>query len=116
MTSSVPYLSAAIWIPILAGLLLLAFGRDRHPGMVRVFALAAAVLGFLVVRNSGVIHSRTLLRCVDCNRDTLPSVESSKIRKCLYLEGEFSYVRKVERVLSSSLKVVRMNLPFLSGV
>ena len=48
MTSSVPYLSAAIWIPILAGLLLLAFGRDRHPGMVRVFALAAAVLGFLV--------------------------------------------------------------------
>ncbi|MCX7200876.1 MAG: NADH-quinone oxidoreductase subunit M, partial [Burkholderiales bacterium] len=48
MTSSVPYLSAAIWIPILAGLLLLVFGRDRHPGMVRVFALAAAVLGFLV--------------------------------------------------------------------
>jgi NADH-quinone oxidoreductase subunit M len=48
MTSSVPYLSAAIWIPILAGLLLLAFGRDRHAGMVRVVALAAAVLGFLV--------------------------------------------------------------------
>jgi NADH-quinone oxidoreductase subunit M len=48
MTSSVPYLSAAIWIPILAGLLLLAFGRDRHAGMARVFALAAAVLGFLV--------------------------------------------------------------------
>ena len=48
MTSFVPYLSAAIWIPILAGLLLLAFGRDRHAGMVRVFALAAAVLGFLV--------------------------------------------------------------------
>jgi NADH-quinone oxidoreductase subunit M len=44
----VPYLSAAIWIPILAGLLLLAFGRDRHAGMARVFALAAAVLGFLV--------------------------------------------------------------------
>jgi NADH-quinone oxidoreductase subunit M len=48
MTPSVPYLSAAIWIPILAGLLLLAFGRDRHAGMARVFALAAAVLGFLV--------------------------------------------------------------------
>ena len=48
MTSSVPYLSAAIWIPILAGLLLLAFGRDRHAGMARVFALAAAVLSFLV--------------------------------------------------------------------
>ena len=48
MNSSVSYLSAAIWIPILAGLFLLAIGRDRNAGMVRNVALAAAVLGFLV--------------------------------------------------------------------
>ncbi len=48
MNPSVSYLSAAIWIPILAGLFLLAFGRDRNAGVVRMVALAAAVLGFLV--------------------------------------------------------------------
>jgi NADH-quinone oxidoreductase subunit M len=41
-------LSAAIWIPILAGVLILAIGNDRRAPMVRAIALAAAVLGLLV--------------------------------------------------------------------
>ncbi|MET0351052.1 MAG: NADH-quinone oxidoreductase subunit M [Rhizobacter sp.] len=41
-------LSLAIWLPVLAGVLLLAFGSDRHAGAVRWFALAAAVVAFLV--------------------------------------------------------------------
>ena len=43
-----PYLSLAVWVPIVAGLLALAFGRDREPGPVRWIALVGAVAGFLV--------------------------------------------------------------------
>src|SRR5438067_13930143 len=42
------YLSLAVWVPIVAGLLALAFGRDREPGPVRWTALVGAVAGFLV--------------------------------------------------------------------
>ena len=48
MNASFPYLSAAIWLPILAGLLILAIGQDRNARMVRWLALLAAVAGFLV--------------------------------------------------------------------
>jgi NADH-quinone oxidoreductase subunit M len=41
-------LSLAIWLPIAAGLVLLALGRDQHAGAVRWAALAAALAGFLV--------------------------------------------------------------------
>ena len=41
-------LSAAIWIPILSGLLILAIGSDAKAELVRRLALAGAVLGFLV--------------------------------------------------------------------
>jgi NADH-quinone oxidoreductase subunit M len=47
MNSTVSLLSAAIWIPIGFGLLILAFGRDRHPAVVRSVALLGAVAGFL---------------------------------------------------------------------
>src|ERR1700733_4875463 len=43
-----PLLSLAIWLPILAGVLLLAFGRDDHANGVRWFALLAALASFLV--------------------------------------------------------------------
>ncbi|MFP5404948.1 MAG: NADH-quinone oxidoreductase subunit M, partial [Gammaproteobacteria bacterium] len=46
--SSLPLLSAAIWIPILFGLALLVMANDRHVQRVRVVALVGAVLGFLV--------------------------------------------------------------------
>jgi NADH-quinone oxidoreductase subunit M len=43
-----PLLSAAIWIPILAGAGLLVFGSDRYRQAVRLVSLIASVLGFLV--------------------------------------------------------------------
>ncbi len=41
-------LSLAIWVPILFGVVLLAFGRDEHVKFVRWLALIGSVLGFLV--------------------------------------------------------------------
>src|SRR5450755_4561760 len=43
-----PLLSLAIWLPIGAGVLLLAFGRDDRAAAVRWFARAAALVSFLV--------------------------------------------------------------------
>jgi NADH-quinone oxidoreductase subunit M len=47
MTSSLSFLSAAIWIPILTGAFLLVYGRDRNAGVVRAVALAGALAGLL---------------------------------------------------------------------
>ena len=41
-------LSLAIWVPIATGAVLLALGRDRHPGVVRWVALLGALAAFLV--------------------------------------------------------------------
>jgi NADH-quinone oxidoreductase subunit M len=41
-------LSVAIWLPILAGVVLLATGRDENAGVTRWLSLAAAVASFLV--------------------------------------------------------------------
>ncbi|MCI1192899.1 NADH-quinone oxidoreductase subunit M [Calidifontimicrobium sp. SYSU G02091] len=41
-------LSVAIWLPIAAGVVLLALGRDQYRDVVRWMALAGAVAGFLV--------------------------------------------------------------------
>jgi NADH-quinone oxidoreductase subunit M len=43
-----PYLSLAIWVPIAAGLVVLAVGRDRDPGVARWIALFGALAGLLV--------------------------------------------------------------------
>ena len=42
-----PYLSLAIWLPILFGVLVLAVGRDKNAGFVRMLALAGAVVSLL---------------------------------------------------------------------
>ncbi|WP_426174724.1 NADH-quinone oxidoreductase subunit M [Massilia sp. TWR1-2-2] len=42
-----PYLSLAIWLPIILGCVVLAIGRDDKPGMTRWFTLAAAIVSFL---------------------------------------------------------------------
>ena len=41
-------LSVAIWLPIAAGAVLLALGRDEHAKVVRWLALLASLAGFLV--------------------------------------------------------------------
>jgi NADH-quinone oxidoreductase subunit M len=43
-----PYLSLAIWIPIVAGLMVLVYGRDRDAALARWIALVGALVGFLV--------------------------------------------------------------------
>ena len=47
MNTSVSFLSAAIWIPILTGFFLLAYGRDRNAGVVRAVSVAGALGGLL---------------------------------------------------------------------
>jgi len=46
--SGYPLLSLAIWIPIIAGLVVLATGSDRNAPLARMLSLAGAVLGLLV--------------------------------------------------------------------
>ena len=48
MQTTIPYLSLAIWTPILFGLFIMAFGSDRNAGMVRAIALIGSVVSFLV--------------------------------------------------------------------
>jgi len=43
-----PYLSLAIWVPIVAGLAVLAVGRDRDAGLARWISLIGAAVGLLV--------------------------------------------------------------------
>jgi NADH-quinone oxidoreductase subunit M len=43
-----PYLSLAIWVPIAAGLAVLAVGRDRDAGVARWIALTGSLAGFVV--------------------------------------------------------------------
>jgi len=43
-----PYLSLAIWVPIAAGLAVLAVGRDRDAALARWIALVGALVGLLV--------------------------------------------------------------------
>ncbi|MEW7851079.1 NADH-quinone oxidoreductase subunit M [Massilia aurea] len=42
-----PYLSLAIWLPILFGVLILAVGRDKNAGMVRMLSLVGAIVSLL---------------------------------------------------------------------
>lgn len=48
MQSTIPYLSLAIWLPILFGLIVLAVGRDDNPGLVRSISLVGSIVSFLV--------------------------------------------------------------------
>jgi NADH-quinone oxidoreductase subunit M len=48
MHATAPWLSLAIWIPILAGTLILAIGRDRSADLVRTLSLVGSLLGLLV--------------------------------------------------------------------
>ncbi|HEY4084043.1 MAG TPA: NADH-quinone oxidoreductase subunit M [Burkholderiaceae bacterium] len=46
--TSFSWLSLAIFVPIVFGILVLAVGRDSNPGVARVLALIGSVVGFLV--------------------------------------------------------------------
>ncbi len=46
--SAMPLLTLAIWVPILAGALVLATGSDRNAALARTIALLGAIAGFVV--------------------------------------------------------------------
>ena len=46
--TDIPFLSLAIWVPIVGGLLVLASGSDRNASVARFTALASALLGLVV--------------------------------------------------------------------
>jgi NADH-quinone oxidoreductase subunit M len=48
MQSTVPILSLAIWVPIIAGLVVLAVGDDRNAKLARYLALVGAIAGLVV--------------------------------------------------------------------
>jgi len=48
VSSSIPWLTLAIFVPIVAGLLVLALGSDARPGFTRRLSLLGAIAGFLV--------------------------------------------------------------------
>ncbi len=48
MLSNSPLLSLSICLPIVFGLLVLAVGRDKNPGLVRVLSLIGALLSFAI--------------------------------------------------------------------
>jgi len=47
-SSTFPWLTLSIFVPIVAGLIVLLLGRDDRPGFTRRLSLGGAVLGFLV--------------------------------------------------------------------
>jgi NADH-quinone oxidoreductase subunit M len=48
MASATPWLSLAVWIPIVSGLVIVAAGRDRNAPVIRTVALVGSLLGFAV--------------------------------------------------------------------
>src|SRR5471032_1275831 len=61
ITSYPPFLSLAIWLPILFGLIVLALGRDSNAGVVRVGSLIASIISFvatlpLIVHFNNAVH------------------------------------------------------------
>ena len=48
MDNTLPWLSLAIWLPILFGVLILGVGRDRNANVVRTVALAGSLVSLLV--------------------------------------------------------------------
>src|SRR5262245_36267532 len=49
MSLGLPLLSLVVWVPIVAGIAVLATGSDRNAEAARWLALTGALLGFLVV-------------------------------------------------------------------
>ena len=47
-SATTPWLSLSVWVPIIAGLIVLATGNDRHAREARIVSLVGAVLGLLV--------------------------------------------------------------------
>ncbi|MBN8509315.1 MAG: NADH-quinone oxidoreductase subunit M [Burkholderiales bacterium] len=78
-------LSLAIWLPIAAGLVLLALGRDQHAGAVRWAALAASLAAFLVTLP--LIGSFDVGTAAMQFEENLPWIERFNVRYRLGVDG-----------------------------
>ena len=78
-------LSLAIWLPIFAGAVLLAIGRDEHAGVVRWVALFAALASFLVTVPliTGFDNSTAAMQF----QETLPWIERFNVHYRLGVDG-----------------------------
>ena len=78
-------LSAAIWLPIAFGLVLLAIGRDENPDAVRWVALIGAVASLLVTLPliGGFDHATAALQF----QENLPWIERFNVRYHLGVDG-----------------------------
>ncbi len=78
-------LSAAIWLPIAAGVLLLALGRDEHARVVRWVALLAAIASFAVTIPlvTGFDASSAQMQFVE----TAPWIDRFNVRYHLGIDG-----------------------------
>ncbi|CAN5444129.1 NADH-quinone oxidoreductase subunit M [soil metagenome] len=85
MTHHLPLLSLAIWIPIVGGLLLLAYGNDRSPRVVRAMALAFSIAGLLVTIPllAGFDASTSAMQFVE----SFDWIQSYHIRYALGIDG-----------------------------
>lgn len=84
-TMGMGWLSAAIWIPIISGLLVLALGSDARATMTRWLALAGSVLGFAVTLPlyTGFDRSTAALQFVE----RMPWIEAFDINYALGIDG-----------------------------
>jgi NADH-quinone oxidoreductase subunit M len=78
-------LSLAIWLPIFAGIVLLAVGRDEHAGTVRWVALVAALASFLVTLPliTGFDNSTAAMQF----QENLPWIERFNVHYHLGVDG-----------------------------
>lgn len=84
-TMGMGWLSAAIWVPIVFGLVLLAIGNERRANLVRWVALLGSVLGFLVTLPLYTGFDRTTagLQFVE----KMPWIDSLGIHYALGIDG-----------------------------
>jgi NADH-quinone oxidoreductase subunit M len=78
-------LSVSIWLPILAGALLLALGRDENAHAVRWFALVAAIAGFLVT--IPLVTGFDIASAAMQFEEKLPWIERFKVHYHLGVDG-----------------------------
>ena len=78
-------LSLAIWLPIAAGAVLLALGRDEHSGAVRWIALIAAVASFVVTVPliTGFDHTTAAMQF----QENMPWIERFNVHYHLGVDG-----------------------------
>lgn len=79
------WLSAAVWVPIVCGIVLLAIGNDRRVNVVRWLALAGSVAGFLVTIPLYLGFDRTTASMQFVER--VPWIESFGIQYALGIDG-----------------------------